>query len=133
MMSAPKYAREIPQRYRLEAAKCKKCGKILFPPRIICPACKSRKFEPVQLNPEGKIISYTVIRIAPSKFVDQVPYALGIVEFDDGVRLMAQIADCDLEKLKIDMRVKIEFRKIFHEGESGIICYGYKVVPLTHQ
>lgn len=128
-MSAPKYTREIPQRYRLEAVKCQQCGKILFPPRLICPSCKAREFEAVQLKQEGKIISYTIIRVAPSRFIDQAPYAIGIIELDDGVRLLAQIADCDLEKLDIDMRVRIEFRKIYHEGESGIICYGYKVVP----
>jgi uncharacterized OB-fold protein len=128
-MSAPKYAREIPQRYRLEAAKCKQCQKILFPPRLICPACKSRQFDKMILKPEGKVLSYTVIRVAPSQFVDQAPYALAIIELDDGVRIMAQVADCDLEKLAIDMRVAIEFRKIYDEGESGIICYGYKAVP----
>ncbi len=128
-MSAPKYAREIPQRYRLEAVKCKQCQKILFPPRLICPSCKSRQFDKVNLKPEGKILSYTIIRIAPSQFVDQAPYALAIIELDDGVRIMAQVADCNLEKLAIDMRVNIEFRKIYDEGESGIICYGYKAVP----
>jgi uncharacterized OB-fold protein len=128
-MSAPKYAREIPQRYRLEAVKCQQCQKILFPPRLICPSCRSRKFDKVNLKPEGKVLSYTIIRVAPSQFVDQAPYAVGIIELDDGARIMAQITDCDLEKLAIDMRVNIEFRKIYDEGESGIICYGYKAVP----
>jgi uncharacterized OB-fold protein len=128
-MSAPKYAREIPQRYRLEAVKCQQCQKILFPPRLICPSCRSRQFDKVNLKPEGKVLSYTIIRVAPSQFVDQAPYAVGIIELDDGARIMAQITDCDLEKLAIDMRVNIEFRKIYDEGESGIICYGYKAVP----
>jgi hypothetical protein len=83
----------------------------------------------VNLKPEGKVLSYTIIRVAPSQFVDQAPYAIGIIELDDGARIMAQITDCDLEKLAIDMRVNIEFRKIYDEGGSGIICYGYKAVP----
>ena len=32
-MPAPQYAREIPQRYRLEAARCTSCQKVAFPPR----------------------------------------------------------------------------------------------------
>jgi len=132
-MSVPKYAREIPQLYRLEAGKCQQCGNLLFPPRLICPACSGRKFETVQLKHEGKILSYTIIRVPPSQFADQAPYAVGIIELDDGARIMAQIADCDLEKLNIDMRVKIEFRKIYQQGESGIICYGYKCVPILKQ
>ena len=31
-------------------AKCKKCGKVLFPPRLVCPACKSREFENTKIN-----------------------------------------------------------------------------------
>jgi len=42
--------------------------------------------------------------------------------------LTAQIVDCDFEDLKIGQKVRIEFRKIFDEGESGILCYGYKFV-----
>jgi uncharacterized OB-fold protein len=128
-MSSPRYWREVPQRYRLEAAKCKKCGKIYFPPRLICPGCRSKEFEPVKLSREGKLLTYTVIRVGPSQFVDQVPYAIGIVELKEGVKILSQITDCDLEKLATGMSVRIEFRKVQQEGEAGIICYGYKCVP----
>jgi uncharacterized OB-fold protein len=128
-MSSPRYWREIPQRYRLEGAKCKGCGKIFFPPRLICPECKSREFEKIQLKKEGKVLTYTIIRVPPSQFVDQAPYAMGVVELADGVKVLTQIADCDLEKVDIGMKVRVEFRKIYEEGEAGIICYGYKCVP----
>jgi hypothetical protein len=121
--------REIPQRYRLEAGKCQNCGFISFPPRAICPACKARKFETITLADKGKILTYTIIRVPPQPFVDQAPYAVGIVELDDGVKLTGQIVDFDFEQLKIGRRVKIEFRKIFQDGEAGVIYYGYKFVP----
>jgi hypothetical protein len=129
MPTPSKYWREIPQRYRLEAAKCKNCGAILFPPRLICPECKKRDFVKTRLADRGKVFTFTIIRVPPRQFVDQAPYAVGIVELDDGVKLTGQIVDCDFEDLKIGKRVKIEFRKIYSEGESGIICYGYKFVP----
>ena len=34
--------REMPQRYRLEAAECKGCGKRYYPPRQVCPECGGR-------------------------------------------------------------------------------------------
>jgi uncharacterized OB-fold protein len=37
--------------------------------------------------------------------------------------------DCAVEDLKIGQRVKIEFRKLYQEGEAGVIYYGYKFVP----
>jgi len=129
MPTPSRYWREISQRYRLEAKKCKKCGIVLFPPRLICPECKGREFEDTKLAEKGKVLTYTIIRVPPHQFVDQAPFAVGIAELDDGVKLTGQIVDCDFEDLKIGQRVKIEFRKVYDEGEAGIICYGYKFVP----
>jgi uncharacterized OB-fold protein len=130
-MSTPaRYWREIPQRYRLEAKKCLACGKISFPPRLICDACGGREFEDVKLADTGKVATYTIIRVPPQQFVDQAPYAVGIVNLDDGVKIVGQIVDCDFDDIKIGMDVKLEFRKIYNVGHSGILCYGYKFVPI---
>lgn len=130
MSTSARYWREIPQRYRLEAAKCTKCGKQFFPPRVVCNGCGGREFEKITLPDTGKLLTYTVIRIGPSGFSDQTPYAMGIAEMDGGVRLTAQVADVDLAELKVGMPVRIEFRRIREEGEAGILCYGYKFVPV---
>ncbi|MBU0558219.1 MAG: Zn-ribbon domain-containing OB-fold protein [Bacteroidetes bacterium] len=123
--------REYPQRYRLEAAKCSQCGKVFFPPRLICNQCKSRKFETIKLPGEGTVKTFTVIRVAPTNFIDEVPYAIGIIELLEGFSTMMQIADCDPEKISIGMKVKLEFRKIQSDGEAGVIMYGYKAVPVS--
>ena len=128
-MSAPKYWREMPQRYRYEADKCKKCGKVNFPPRLICPACGSRELEKTTINTSGKIEAYTVIRVAPAQFVDETPYPMAVVNLGDGVKVLCQVADCDIEEVKIGLPVRLEFRKIQEEGKDGILCYGYKCVP----
>lgn len=127
-MPSPRYSREMPQRYRLEAGKCKKCGKIFFPPRLICDKCKSREFEKITLNENGKIITHTTIRVAPEQFNTQVPYNVAIIELNDGVRITAQVVDCKPEDVVIGKKVKIVFRKVQEEGSAGIICYGYKAV-----
>jgi len=129
MPTPSRYWREIPQRYRLEAGKCKNCSFIMFPPRLVCPRCQSRVFNTVVLADAGKIVTYTIIRVPPHPFSDQAPYAVGIVELDDGVRVTGQIVDCSFEELKIGQRVKIEFRKVSQEGDAGVIYYGYKFVP----
>ncbi len=130
MSTSARYWREIPQRYRLEAAKCTSCGEIFFPPRLVCNSCRGREFEQVVLPDTGKLLTYTVIRIAPSEFSTQAPYAVGVAELDNGVKLMAQVADVDFDELKVGLPVKIEFRKVREEGEAGILCYGYKFVPV---
>jgi hypothetical protein len=127
-MISPRYHREIPQRYRLEAGKCNKCGFISFPPRLICPRCKSKSFETINLNGEGKILTYTIIRVGPDKFSKETPYAVAIIELNEGVKLTAQVTDCDLDKIEIGAKVKLVFRKIQDEGKWGLHCYGYKAV-----
>ncbi len=120
--------RNTPQRYRMEAQKCAKCGKVFFPPRVVC-ACGSRKFKAYALPQTGKVITHTVIRTAPRGFGDEAPYCMGIVELSDGSRVLCQIADCEPQRLKIGLPVTMEFRKIQEAGESGVIAYGYKAVP----
>jgi len=129
MPTPSRYWREIPQRYRLEAEQCKKCGYIAFPPRLVCPQCGARIFEKVTLPDTGSVLTYTIIRVPPHPFSDQAPYAVGIATLDNGVRLMGQIVDCEFEELKVGMKVRLEFRKISTDGEAGVIYYGYKFVP----
>ena len=128
-MEVPRHWREIPQRYRLEANKCTKCSKILFPERIICPDCKSESLEKFNLSGKGRILTYTIIRTAPEGFIDLAPYAVGIIELDEGVRVMGQITDCFPEKIKIGDRVVAKFRRMNEEGKTGMIMYSYKFVP----
>ncbi|MFH1724327.1 MAG: Zn-ribbon domain-containing OB-fold protein [Elusimicrobiota bacterium] len=127
-MQPQRYWREIPQRYRLEAGKCVKCGKAFMPPRLICDACRSREFETVKLADTGTIQTFTVIRTPPSAFKDQAPYVLAVVELDHGVRLTMQVTDCDPQDVEIGTQVRLAFRKIREVGEAGVLCYGYKAV-----
>ncbi len=120
--------RNTPQRYRMEAGKCASCGKVYFPPRVVC-TCGSRKFKAYTLPSEGKVVAHTVIRTPPRGFGDEAPYCMGIVELKDGTRILCQIADCEPERLKVGLSVALEFRKIQEAGESGVIAYGYKAVP----
>jgi uncharacterized OB-fold protein len=130
MIGSARYWRETPQRYRYEAARCTTCGKVLFPPRTVCRHCQGRDFEKTTLGREGILETFTVIRVAPSGFVDQAPYAVGIVSLPGGVKVTAQIVDTDPGDLAIGERVRLEFRRVRQDGESGILCYGYKFVPV---
>ena len=56
------------------------CGKIFFPPRLVCNSCSSREFEDTKLSDEGIVKTFTIIRVAPTNFVDEVPYAIGIID-----------------------------------------------------
>jgi uncharacterized OB-fold protein len=129
-MPSPRYWREVPSRLRLEAARCTACGKVCYPPRPVCPKCGATSFEPITLSKSGTIVTSTVIHIAPSDFLFEAPYAMAIVETPEGARLMAQVVDCDPATVMPGLKVGLEFRRIRAEARSGILCYGYKAVPV---
>lgn len=121
------YTREIPRRYRYEGQKCKKCGAVHFPPRLIC-NCGSKEFEDYTLPSTGKIATYSVVRVGPSDFMELVPYIVAVVELDDGTRLTCQVGDALPEEMKVGVPVTLEFRRLNEVGHHGIIKYGYKAV-----
>lgn len=123
---SPRYAREVPQRYRYEAAKAAS-GKVFFPPRLVYPG--GEKAEAHTLSMLGKVLTWTVLTTGPAEYSDSAPYVMAIVETDDGGRITAMLADVEPANVKTGMRVRIEFRKIRKEGNEGLLCYGYKVVP----
>jgi len=130
-MPSPRYTREIPSRFRLEAGRCSGCGRVVFPVRKVCPKCQGTEFADAQLSRRGKVITSTVIHVPPSDFQFQAPYAVAIVETPEGARLMAQVVDCDPAKVLPGMEVALEFRLLRKEGRAGILCYGHKGVPIT--
>ncbi|MEJ2753734.1 MAG: Zn-ribbon domain-containing OB-fold protein, partial [Chloroflexota bacterium] len=108
--------REQPQRYRLIGNRDKETGQVYFPPRKVAPGNMNAQFEEVQLNPKGKVLTYTIIRVAPTQYGDLAPYALALVENEDGVRVFAQITDMDAEDVKIGMKVELEFRRLYDDN-----------------
>lgn len=123
--SVPLVWRKFQERYRLVGSKCKKCGKVYFPQRVFCNACKSEDLEEYKFKEEGKIIAFTKIHVAPSGFEHRVPYYIGIIELEKGVRITGEVIG-EEEKIKIGAKVKAVFRKIFEDGKNGIIHYGLK-------
>lgn len=121
--------REQPQRYRMVANKCTKTGEVFFPPRIVAPGILDAQFKEIELSGEGKVVTFTIIRVAPAPYSDLAPYALAVIETPEKVRLTAQISDVEIEKVKIGMNVRFEFRKLYDDNAASVIYYGYKAVP----
>ncbi len=131
-VSPPMYQRTIAQRYRLLGQRCKKCGSINFPPQGVCKYClDSFEFDDVVLSGKGTVYSYTRISAggAPPEFAEQAQmkggYFVAIIKLDEGLKIMAQLVDCDT--VEIGMPVRATTRRIYID--EGIIRYGYKFRP----
>jgi len=96
---------------KLMGAKCNKCGALHLPPKPICANCFSTDLKWVPMSPRGKLVTYTVIHVAPKQFEAMVPYPVGIVKLDDGPQLLGRIRDIEPEELKIGMKLSVDFEK----------------------
>ncbi|MEM3506277.1 MAG: Zn-ribbon domain-containing OB-fold protein [Candidatus Bathyarchaeia archaeon] len=96
---------------KFAAVKCKECNSLYIPPKQICSKCYSSNLEWVFLSGKGKLISFTIIHIAPPEFQGLAPYIIGIVKLNEGIKLLGIIKNIDVEKLKIGMDLEIDFEK----------------------
>ncbi len=130
-LAAPAHWRRYKERYRLIGSKCKTCGNVYFPTRKICSNCRrGGKMEDMEFSGKGKVHSYTIIRAPPEGFTKYGPYPIGLIELEEGPKVISQIVDCDFDDIKIDMPVQTCFRKLMEQGKDGIICYGFKFKPV---
>ncbi len=94
---------------KLMGGKCRKCGKIHFPPRQLCDQCLSKEFEWTHIPTEGKLLTYTIIHIAPAQFQSMAPYAIGIIRLDNELKIPGMIKDAPLDRITIGMPLSIVF------------------------
>lgn len=96
---------------RLMAAKCTECGTEFLPPKPMCTKCFSTNLKWIEVDGKGKLLTYTIIHIAPEQFQDMTPYIVGIVEFKNGFRLPGIIRGVKPGIIKIGMSLKIDFEE----------------------
>jgi uncharacterized protein len=95
-----------------------------FPPRTVCNICGAAT-KPVQFAGDGEIVSYTVIHVAPEGFEKMAPYVIALIKLDEGVVISGQVVG-DTDKISIGKKVRSVFRKLFEDGDAGVINYGFK-------
>ena len=128
-MTVPRFWREIPQRYNLQASKCGTCQAIHFPPREVCPTCRRAsigKMTMVNLSGRGTVLESTRVHKPAPGFELQVPYHVALVQTAEGPVVTGQIVDSDAAAIVTGARVKAVFRRLGQDGEAGVIYYGTK-------
>jgi uncharacterized protein len=95
----------------LRIQRCKTCTKAVFYPRAICPHCHSDQLEWIAASGRGTIYTYTVVHQAFGQFAADVPFAVALVELEEGVRMMSRIIDAPRERVTIGAAVQVTFEK----------------------
>jgi len=101
---------EAAREHRLEIPHCLDCDGYWFPPSRSCPHCVSAKVEFKQASGRGKVFSFVVYdRVYHPAFAEEVPYAVALVELDEGPRLISNIVGTPPDDVRCDMRVEVVF------------------------
>lgn len=107
---------EAARRHHLVVERCMGCGTFRFPARDLCSRCLSREAEWAPVSGRGAIFSFAVMhQIYHPAFADAVPYAVVVVELEEGVRLVSNVVDCPLDALRIGLPVEVVFEAVTPE------------------
>jgi len=90
--------------------RCRSCTQAHWYPRPFCPHCQSGDVDWVAASGGGTIYSFTITRRA-----DPVPYVLAYVALDEGVTMLTNLVDAEMESLRIGQRVQV----VFQPAEGG--------------
>ena len=109
---------------KIYTTKCKKCGKLYFPPVGDCANCLSSDMEWVELSGEGEIETFTHVIVKPANFQNEPPYTVAIARLKEGVRALAWLTGVKKRDVKVGLKVKL-VAKVTPEGR---LTYEFKPI-----
>jgi hypothetical protein len=98
---------------KLRVKYCADCKQYHHYPRSICPHCFSAKTEWRDAKGTGTVYTCSVLRRGVPE-----PYCIAYVTLEEGVSMLTNIVDCDLDAVKIGMKVKVTFKSA--EGGTAV-------------
>jgi uncharacterized OB-fold protein len=98
------------RRGQLCLQRCVACAAWRYPPAPVCPRCAATEACWTPISGKGRVHSFVVYhRAFHPAYAEEVPYAVALVELDEGVRLLLRVVECPPETLAIEMRGEIRF------------------------
>ena len=102
---------EAANRGELQIQQCNVCSRHYFYPRTACPHCGSTDVTWVTVSGRGRLHTYLINHRPAPGFEDAAPYAIAVVELEEGPRMMANIVGVSNtpEELELDMSLEVRF------------------------
>lgn len=117
----------------LIGTRCTGCGSYYFPKSLSCrnPECDEKTVEETLFGRSGRLHSFTVQAYRPPalfRMEPWVPYAIGLVELPEGLRVLGMLTDCELDDIRIDMPLQLTVETLYTDG-TGNEVQTYKYAP----
>jgi uncharacterized OB-fold protein/acyl dehydratase len=94
----------------LRVQQCDRCEILHHPPMVRCPECGSREFGWIVSSGRGTVYSF-VEPVHPNFAAFDPPYVVGLVELEEGTRLLTNIVDLDPESVRVGMPVEVNLAR----------------------
>ena len=97
---------------KLVLQRCPRDG-FFFYPRSRCPSCLADDWRWEAVSGRGSIHAYTVDRVGHDPaLASRAPYAIAVVELEEGPRMTANIVDCDVDALAVGQPVEATYETV---------------------
>ena len=90
---------------KLLIQKCSDCGILRHPCRPMCGDCQSTNWESIEASGKGTVHSYTVMHHPPVPGYG-FPIPIGLIDLEEGTRIVANIKGCEPDDIHIGMKVE---------------------------
>ena len=119
---------EAANRRELQIQRCNPCSRHYFYPRTACPLCGSTDVAWVTVSGRGRLHTYLINHRPAPGFEDAAPYAIAVVELEEGPRMMANIVGVSNtpEELELDMPLEVRFEP---RGEQMVPVFTPAALP----
>lgn len=110
---------------RLLGSRCATCKTAYFPRTAAChdPRCSKSQVEDAAFGPRGTLWSFAIQHYPPPPPVrwdePYVPYAIGVVDMPEGLRVLARLATTSLEQIRVGMPVELVLERLCTEKDGS--------------
>ena len=115
----------------LIGTKCKVCGTPQYPKQRVCVNSDCGAIDQMEdyrfSDKKGTLASFTGDNLA---FSLDPPTAYGLVDFEGGGRMLADITDCDLDEIKVGIPVTMSYRRKYSDRRRAFYNYFWCAVPI---
>ena len=108
------------RQHRLLIQRCKHCGTLRHPPRPMCSECRSYEWDVVDASGRGTVYSF-VVNHYPQVPAFDYPLAVGLIELEEGTRLVADVIGVEPSEIQVGMPVEVEW--VDHDPDLSLPAF----------